>query len=207
MYLSVIGPATSNELFCAAQQVGTKFVLRTCVDRLAEEGGKKVSAVMKQVPVKAVHRVEVLDRNHNVSEAVLDIKYRRVCVYAPLAKRKHYGPLTLTVIQARERNKPKGRDRVDWKLVTNLPVRCRKDAIEKLDWYALRWNIEIIRMQSTKAAALTVRRDRQDIANLHLRVCDNDLVDEKFDQLPLLLEGRLRQSLARTSAEVFQGGC
>jgi Transposase DNA-binding/Transposase Tn5 dimerisation domain len=131
------------ELFCTAQNAGTKFVLRTCVDRLAEDGRKTIAAVLKQVPVKAVHRVEGTDRHGQVSEAVLEIKYRRLCVYAPEAKQKHYGPLQLTVIYARERDKPKGRERVDWKLITNLPVRSRSEAIEKLDWYACRWKIEL----------------------------------------------------------------
>ncbi len=31
---------------------------------------------------------------------------------------------------------------IDWKLITNLPVRSRAEAIEKLDWYAMRWKIE-----------------------------------------------------------------
>ena len=31
---------------------------------------------------------------------------------------------------------------IDWKLITNLPVRSRKDAVEKLAWYAMRWRIE-----------------------------------------------------------------
>jgi hypothetical protein len=131
------------ELFCTAQNAGTKFVLRTCVDRLAEDGHKTIAAVLKQVPVKAVHRVEVTDRNGQISEAVLEIKYRRLCVYAPEAKQKHYGPLHLTVIYARERGNPKGRERIDWKLITNLPVRSRSEAIEKLDWYACRWKIEL----------------------------------------------------------------
>jgi hypothetical protein len=131
------------ELFWTAQNAGTKFVLRTCVDRLAEDGQKTIAAVLKQTPVKAVHRVEVADRNGQVSEAVLEIKYRRLCVYAPEAKQKHYGPLKLTVIYARERHKPKGRERIDWKLITNLPVRSRSEAIEKLDWYACRWKIEL----------------------------------------------------------------
>jgi hypothetical protein len=131
------------ELFCTAQNAGTNFVLRTCVDRLAEDGRKTITAVLQQVPVKAVHRVEVADRHGQVGEAVLEIKYRRLCVYAPEAKQKHYGPLQLTVICARERDEPKGRERIDWKLITNLPVRSRSEAIEKLDWYACRWKIEL----------------------------------------------------------------
>jgi len=131
------------ELFCTAQNAGTKFVLRTCVDRLAEDGQKTIAAVLQQTPVKAVHRVEVTDRHGQVSEAVLEIKYRRLCVYAPEAKQKHYGPLQLTVIYARERDTPQGRERINWKLITNLPVRSRSEAIEKLDWYACRWKIEL----------------------------------------------------------------
>lgn len=131
------------ELFSTAQEAGTKFVLRTCVDRLAEDGTTTVAAVMKTVPVKAVHRIKVTDRHGQLSEAVLEIKYRRLCIHAPQAKQKHYGPLMLTVIYARERDKPKGRDRVDWKLITNLSVRSRTQAMEKLNWYAYRWKIEL----------------------------------------------------------------
>jgi hypothetical protein len=32
---------------------------------------------------------------------------------------------------------------VDWKLITDLPVTSRKEAIEKLNWYSLRWKIEV----------------------------------------------------------------
>jgi hypothetical protein len=130
------------ELFCAAQEAGTPFVLRTGVDRLAQDGQKTIATVMQQVPVKAVHSVEVTDQNGTVREAVLEIKYRRLRVYAPTAKQKRYGPLPLTVMQARERGQPSGGDRIDWKLITNLTVRSRAEAIEKLDWYALRWKIE-----------------------------------------------------------------
>jgi hypothetical protein len=48
----------------------------------------------------------------------------------------------LTVLHATERGTPKERDRIDWKLVTDLPIRSREDAIEKLTWYAMRWKIE-----------------------------------------------------------------
>ncbi|MBV9033525.1 MAG: IS4 family transposase [Acidobacteriaceae bacterium] len=130
------------ELFCAAQEASTHFVLRTCVDRLADDGQKTVATVMQQVPVKAVHSVEITEQNGTVREAVLEIKYRRLRVYAPRAKQKRYGPLRLTVIQARERDQPSEGDRIDWKLITNLTIRSRAEAIEKLNWYAMRWKIE-----------------------------------------------------------------
>ena len=47
------------------------------------------------------------------------------------------------MIHAEERGRPKNRKKVEWKLITDLPVQSRKDAIEKLEWYALRWKIEV----------------------------------------------------------------
>jgi len=48
----------------------------------------------------------------------------------------------LTVIHATESATPQARDKIDWKLITNLPVRSRKQAVEMLTWYAMRWRIE-----------------------------------------------------------------
>jgi hypothetical protein len=49
----------------------------------------------------------------------------------------------LTVIHAEERGTPKNRKKIEWKLITDLPVRSRREAIEKLEWYAMRWKIEV----------------------------------------------------------------
>ena len=46
------------------------------------------------------------------------------------------------MIHATERSTPRGRDKIEWKLLTDLPVRSRKEAIQKLEWYSLRWKIE-----------------------------------------------------------------
>lgn len=45
----------------------------------------------------------------------------------------------LTVLHATERDVPKRRDRIDCKLVTDLPIKSRREAVEKLNWYAMRW--------------------------------------------------------------------
>lgn len=61
----------------------------------------------------------------------------------PIGKQKQYPELDLTVIHAVERGAPKGRKPIEWKLITDLQVRSRAEAIEKLDWYAMRWKIEV----------------------------------------------------------------
>ena len=42
-----------------------------------------------------------------------------------------------------EPREPVGRPRIDWKLITDLPVDSHDDAVEKLQWYAMRWKIEV----------------------------------------------------------------
>ncbi|WP_245474015.1 IS4 family transposase [Bradyrhizobium zhanjiangense] len=131
------------ELFCAAQEIGTHFLIRTCVDRLAGDGDHTIADEMDEVAVKGLHRIEVRDSNGDPDQAVLEIRYRKIRVLPPIGKQKRYPALTLTVIHAEERGTPKNRKKIDWKLITDLPVGSRSDAIEKLEWYGLRWKIEV----------------------------------------------------------------
>ena len=161
------------ELFSTAHQAGTHFLLRTCVDRLAGEGEHTVADEMREVKVQGLHRVEVRDKKGAVSEAVLELRYRLVRVLAPVAKQKLYPPLMLTVLHATERDTPKGRDRIDWKLVTDLPIKSSKEAVEKLNWYAMRWKIETfhkILKSSCKAEDVKLRTAER-LVNLIAMLC------------------------------------
>ncbi|MCP3468177.1 IS4 family transposase [Bradyrhizobium sp. CCGUVB23] len=131
------------ELFCLAEEVGTHFLVRTCVDRLAGDGNHTIADEMDEVTVKGLHRIEVKDDKGDPDEALLEIRFRKLRILPPIGKQKKYPALTLTVIHAQERGTPKRRKKIEWKLLTDLPVQSRKDAIEKLGWYALRWKIEV----------------------------------------------------------------
>src|SRR5215207_8631317 len=130
------------ELFCTAQELGTHFIIRSCVDRRAGDSHHTIAAEMDEVRVQGVHEVEVRNSKGRVEIAAVEIKYRRVRVLPPVGKQKRYPALRLTVIQARERAAPADRPAIDWKLITDLPVRSHGAAVEKLRWYALRWKIE-----------------------------------------------------------------
>src|SRR5437868_7351067 len=161
------------ELFCAAQEVGTHFLVRTCVDRLAGDGDHTIAEEMEEVVVKGLHRIEVRDRNGDPDEAALEIRYRKIRVLPPIGKQKRYPALTLTVIHAEERGTPKNRKKIDWRLVTDLPVGSRKDAIEKLEWYALRWKIEVFHkiLKSGCRAEESKLRTAQRLTNLIAVFC------------------------------------
>jgi len=130
------------ELFSLAEELGTRFLVRTCVDRLAGDGNHTIGDEMAQVRVQGLHRVEFRDERGQHCEATLEIRYRRISVLPPIGKQKLYAPLELTVLHVQEREAPAGRAPLQWKLITNLPVRSKAEAIEKIDWYAMRWKIE-----------------------------------------------------------------
>ena len=130
------------ELFCAAHDAKTHFLVRTCVDRLAGDGQHTISEEMNEVDLKALHLITVIDKKGQPAEAVLKLRYRRIRVLPPIGKQSRYPELRLTVIYAQEHETPKGRDPIDWKLITDLPVSSPLQAIEKLEWYASRWKIE-----------------------------------------------------------------
>ena len=119
------------------------ILLRTCVDRLAGDGSLTIATEMKSVTAKGTHRIEFRTKSRAMAEANLEIKYSRIDILPPIGKKSRYPALSLTVIHANERGKPEGRDAVNWKLLTDLPVESLQDAIEKLEWYAQRWKIEM----------------------------------------------------------------
>ncbi|MGB5085395.1 MAG: IS4 family transposase [Methylocystis silviterrae] len=92
---------------------------------------------------RGLHHVELRNDDGEVTKVALEIRFKRITVQPPIGKQKRYPSLELTMIHATERNTPKGRKPIEWKLITDLPVRGRAEAIEKINWYAMRWKIEM----------------------------------------------------------------
>ena len=90
------------ELFCLAQELGTHFLVRSCVDRLAGRRDAHGRGAMGEVPVQGRHRVEVRDDKGAVETAVVELSYRSLRILPPVGKQKRYPALTLTVLHARE---------------------------------------------------------------------------------------------------------
>src|SRR5204863_3069456 len=59
------------ELFAASSELGTHFLVRTCVDRLIEDGSRTVAAAMDESTVKGVHRISVRGHDGEMRQAVM----------------------------------------------------------------------------------------------------------------------------------------
>jgi hypothetical protein len=71
------------------------------------------------------------------------LKAVRVILKAPWRPDRVLPDIEATAILATEPHPPAGEQPVEWLLLTNLPVQTPEQAIEKLQWYLCRWQIEI----------------------------------------------------------------
>ncbi|MDN5850945.1 MAG: IS4 family transposase, partial [Nitrococcus sp.] len=75
--------------------------------------------------------------------AQLDIRFAEVHLEAPARHRQDQPPLQTWAVLASEREAPAGVTPLTWMLLTTVPVTTVEHAVEKLKWYAQRWNIEV----------------------------------------------------------------
>ena len=60
------------------------------MDRLAGDGTHTIADEMREVRVKGLHRIDVRDAKGDRSEAILEIRYRRIRVRPPVGKQQRY---------------------------------------------------------------------------------------------------------------------
>jgi len=92
------------ELSCLAQDLRTNFLVRSCVDRLAENGGTTIAKVMAEVRVSGTYEIRFRDPQGAEQRAVLLIKHASMTV-CPLSGQQNKYPSNLADSPCR-RNQP-----------------------------------------------------------------------------------------------------
>jgi hypothetical protein len=81
-------------------------------------------------------------------EAIVEVRYRALTLKPPRGRRGERLPrLTVHVVWAVEtlsaEHRAAGIEPVEWMLLSTLEVKSGKDALQRLEWYACRWSIEV----------------------------------------------------------------
>lgn len=105
--------------------------------------------------------------------ATLSMRHAPVTLRAPCLK-EDQPPLTLWAVEARETRPPKGATPVCWRLLTTRPVASFEAAVEKVRWYAQRWQIEVLH-KVLKSGCQVEQRQLETAARLQ-RVMRVDLI-------------------------------
>ncbi len=132
------------EFLHEAFETKSHFLVRICVNRRTTDE-LNVYEQLKKQPTAGIHKIIFFDEKSKAVETELEIKFKKLTL-KPSDGRKAglYGTRSVTVITAKEKKGRKtGRPLIDWKLVTDLPIETIEEAVEKLQWYALRWRIEV----------------------------------------------------------------
>jgi hypothetical protein len=133
------------ELFALAWRDpgGPKLLVRAEQDRLLAEGQGHLWEKIGQQKVAGVQEIHVpRQKNRAARVARLEVRFAKVSLKPPAGKRR-LGELTLWAVWAREAQAPAQGERIEWMLLTTVPVTTFEEAIEKLAWYTIRWGIEV----------------------------------------------------------------
>jgi hypothetical protein len=136
------------DLFVQAASVSSDskvdLLVRARHDRKLEDQDRTLWQEVGRQPVAATMTVLVGRRGDQPSRiAKVNVRFSCVHLKAPVRKADQ-PPIGLWAIEAEERSPvPKGAAPIHWRLLTSCLVTNAQEAIEKVMWYAQRWQIEL----------------------------------------------------------------
>jgi Transposase DNA-binding/Transposase Tn5 dimerisation domain/Transposase DDE domain len=77
-------------------------------------------------------------------DAIAEVRATTVTLNPPRRPDRKFAPVTVNVVLVREINPPKGEDPVEWILVTTLSIDTKNDVMKIIQYYKVRWMIEVI---------------------------------------------------------------
>jgi hypothetical protein len=132
------------EFFIEAQALGVDLLVRAAWDRNCQEPHGHLHARLATAPVLARKKLMLpATAKRKARVAHLEVRACPVTLLAPVnGSASGLPPIALWGVWAYEINAPAKVERLDWMLLTSVPVTSGKAALERLDWYAARWGIE-----------------------------------------------------------------
>jgi hypothetical protein len=98
--------------------------------------------VLAQEPVASMRLKVPRKAKQPARTALVEVRYRAVELPAP-SRKQGLGPVQVWAASVLEKEPPAGAEPVEWMLLTNLPVESPEAALEKIQWYCLRFQIEV----------------------------------------------------------------
>lgn len=129
------------ELLLKARELdhAVDYVLRAQHNRVLPEGGKLWDTVMRAQPLGCIRFAMPAGRGRKARQVQQELRVERV----RLSDRQG-GHVEVTCLMAAEINTPADAKPVVWRLLTNRPACTLQAAIELVDWYRARWEVEML---------------------------------------------------------------
>jgi hypothetical protein len=133
------------DLLAAERPEGVELVIRAAWDRCVNAPERVVWATVEAQPVRAQLRLQVPRRGAQPArEATLALRFCPLTLRPPRHRQGEGLPeVGLWAVQVREGEPPAEVQPIEWLLLTTVAVHTVADAIERVEWYACRWGIEV----------------------------------------------------------------
>lgn len=134
------------DLFLQERPAGVDVLVRASCDRRVEDDeARYLWAALSATPVVGTLEVQVPPRKDQPGRiATLELHWKRVTLRPPKHRSaEKLPPVTVWCVWAVEPWPPKDAAKVEWMLLTTATVGSTQDALERLEWYACRWGIEV----------------------------------------------------------------
>jgi hypothetical protein len=152
------------------------WLIRACQDRaINDEAGQRLRDRALAAPV--LYEVELLVRGRTAKtaaedrarrqsretrRATVEVRAVKVTLRAPSRPDRKLPPVTVNVVLVREPNPPAGETPVEWILVTTLAIGTPEQVRTIVEYYCVRWSIEIL-FRTLKSGCRIERRRLEDI--------------------------------------------
>jgi Transposase DDE domain len=133
------------EQFVRPRAAHSDLLIRTCQDRKLTDG-KMLFATMSAMPVVRRFRLTLRAQpgKRKARTAKLELRFGEVTIARPVNMSPRVAPpqVTLRVVDVCEYDVPPGEKPIHWRLSTTHEVKDIAAAMQIVEWYRLRWNIE-----------------------------------------------------------------
>lgn len=140
--------ADSSEFLREADRLDAKFVLRAAWDRhLEHDHYPRLWPLVESQAVAGYVTVELPPREkRKPRQARLALRFTTVTLDPPQRHRsavaEPLSPLSVYAVHVKEVAPPAEEPALEWMLLTNMPVHTVDDALQRVEWYRSRWQVE-----------------------------------------------------------------
>jgi len=134
------------EMFVMAEEKQADLLVRANTDRRLDEEAKSLWAKVESQRKAGDLTVDIVGNDkRKARQATVSVRFCTVRLRAPWRpQKKKLPPITLTAILVREDNPPADiQEPIEWLLLTNTVVKDFRQAVQVIEWYCCRWQIEV----------------------------------------------------------------
>ncbi len=143
----------------------THLLTRACRDRSLEDG-TRLFALTDSLPVQGIYSLNIPARKGKAARtAVLGIRFGVVVIKRPQKSpaKELSATCSLQIVDVREITPPSQEEAIHWRLLTTHEVETTDKALEIVEWYCQRWQVEQV-FRTLKRQGLNVESSQMETA-------------------------------------------